>query len=411
MNFSAFVARRYLFSKKSHNIVNIISIISVFGVATGAMALLIVLSVYNGFDSLIKSMFNTFDPDIKITAIEGKVFDPQNANIDSIKNLKYVDYVCPTLEELALLEYDKKNHAAVVKGVSPQYKQMTGVDTMMYEGQYKLQQGDRQYALVGRGISYYLSIGLNFLTPIKIYVPKRSGHISMNPTRAFTKKYIFPSGIFSIQNDIDNKYIIVPLKFARNLLGYPTQVSALEIGLNAKANKKQLQEQIIKLVGNKFNVKNKYQQNEMLYRVMKSEKWAIYMILTFILIIAAFNIIGSLSMLIIEKKQDVVTLSSLGADKKKIQKIFLYQGWTISIGGAFVGLILGAVICWLQQKYGLIKLSSMGAFIIENYPVKMKITDVLGIIVTVVTIGFFTSWYPVKYFTKNLDKKNNYNTL
>lgn len=406
-SFSAFIARRYLFSKKSHNVVNIISIISVFGVATGAMALLIVLSVYNGFDNLIKSMFSTFDPDFKITAVEGKVFDPQKANISSLKNLHYVDYVCPTLEEKALIEYEEKTHAAIIKGVPAEYKKMTGVDTMMFDGEYKLQQGDRNYALVGRGVAHILSIGIYFLSPMKIYVPKRTTSISLNPSRAFTKKYIFPSGIFSIQRDIDEKYVIVPLEFARNLLSYTYQASALEIGINPKANKQKLQKDIQNIVGEAFVVKNRYQQNELLYRVMKSEKWAIYMILTFILIIAAFNIIGSLSMLIIEKKNDVKTLSSLGLDKKGIQKIFLYQGWIISIGGAFLGLILGIFVCWLQQKFGLVKLSSMGTFIIENYPVKVKIGDVFGIIATVIAIGFFTSWYPVKYFTKNIQEVAN----
>ncbi len=401
MNFPVFIARRYLFAKKSHNIVNIISIISVLGVATGAMALLIVLSVFNGFDELMQSMFNKFTPDIKISVKEGKVFDLSHAKIDSIKAIQYVDYVCPTLEDLALLEYDKKTHPAIVKGVTADYKQMTEIDDMMYDGEYKLNQGDRVYAVVGRGVAYYLSLGVNFLIPIHMYVPKRSVSMSMNPTRAFTKKYIFPSGIFSVQQaEIDSRYVIVPMSFARSLLSYPTQITALEIGLNPKADEQKIQSTIKQLMGNGFKVQNKYQQNEMLYRVMKSEKWAIYMILTFILIIAAFNIIGTLSMLIIEKKQDVSTLLSLGADNKIIQKIFLYQGWMISIGGAFIGLIIGAVVCYLQQKFGLIKLSGTGSFIIENYPVKMKITDVVSIIITVVAIGFFTSWYPVKYFTK-----------
>lgn len=403
-NFPVFIARRYLFSKKSHNVVNIISIISVFGVATGAMALLIVLSVYNGFDSLIKSMFSTFDPDFKITATKGKIFDPKKANIDSLRNLHYVDYVCPTLEEMALIEYEEKTHAGIIKGVPSEYKEMTGIDTMMFDGEYKLQQGDRSYALLGRGIAHILSVGIYFLSPMKIYVPKRSTSISLNPSRAFTKRYIFPSGIFSIQRDIDDKYVIVPLSFARNLLSYPYQASALEIGINPKGNKQELQKKIQNIVGQDFVVKNKYQQNELLYRVMKSEKWAIYMILTFILIIAAFNIIGSLSMLIIEKRNDVKTLNSLGLEKKGIQKIFLYQGWIISIGGAFLGLIIGIFICWLQQKFGLVKLSGMGTFIVENYPVKVKIGDIFGIIGTVIAIGFFTSWYPVKYFTKHIQE-------
>lgn len=401
MNFSAFVARRYLFSKKSHNVVNIISLISVLGVATGAMALFIVLSVYNGFDGLIKSVFNTFDPDLKVEVVEGKVFGPDSANIKAIRNLPYVDIVCETLEELALLEYESKMHASIVKGVPPvDFQNMTGVDTMLIEGVFRLKEGDRNYAVIGAGVSYYLSVGLNFLSPIKIYVPKRSGYISMNPRRAFTQSYIFPSGKFSIQQEIDTKYILVPIDFARKLLSYPTEITAIEIKLKESANHDLAQNEIQKITGSRFVVKNKYQQHEVIYRVMKSEKWAIYMILTFILIVASFNIIGSLSMLIIDKKNDLATLNSLGVDKERVRKIFLYEGWMISIGGAIIGLLLGAGICFAQQKFGFIKLSSMGTFLVDSYPVIMKFTDALGIFVTVVVIGFLASWYPVRYFTK-----------
>ncbi len=407
MNFSAFVACRYLFSKKSHNVINIISLISVFGVATGAMALVIVLSVYNGFDGLIKSVFNTFDPDLKITVVEGKVFNPNTPIFDSLKTLSYVDIVCPTLEEMALLEYEDKMHAAVIKGVTADFQQMTGVDTMMTEGEYLLEDGNKNMAVIGQGVSYYLSVGLNFLSPIKVYVPKRTGHISMNPSRAFTKKYIFPSGKFSIQQEIDSKYVLVPMDFARNLLSYSQEVSALELKLSEDVNKDDAQAEIESMLGSSYLVKNKFQQHEVLYRVMKSEKWAIYMILTFILIVASFNIIGSLSMLIIDKKNDLATLNSLGLDKKRLQRIFLVEGWMISIGGALVGLVLGAVICYIQQRFGIIKLSNMGTFLVDNFPVQMKASDFAGIFITVVTIGLLASWYPVKYFTnkylQNLD--------
>lgn len=372
--------------------------ISVFGVATGAMALIIVLSVYNGFDDLIKSVFNTFDPDLKITALEGKVFDPNTPAFDSLNTLNYVDIVCPTLEEMALLEYEDKMHAAIIKGVTPEFEQMTGVDTMITEGQYQLKEGNKNMAVIGQGVSYYLSVGLNFISPIKVYVPKRTGHISMNPKRAFNKKYIFPSGKFSIQHEIDSKYVLVPMDFARSLLSYPVEVSAMEIRIAENANIDKAQVEIEKLLGSTFVVKNKFQQHEVLFRVMKSEKWAIYMILTFILIVASFNIIGSLSMLIIDKKNDLATLTSLGLDKKRLQKIFLIEGWMISIAGAVLGLVLGAVICYIQQRFGIIKLSNMGTFLIDNFPVKMRIVDFIGIFITVVTIGLVASWYPVKYF-------------
>ncbi len=398
MNFSAFVARRYLFSRKSHNVINIISMISVFGVATGTMALIIVLSVFNGFEDLIKSVFSTFDPDIKITINQGKVFDPTTPAFDSIKTLNYIDVFCPTLEENVLLEYDKRMHPAVIKGVPKQFKQLSGVDTMIVDGEYKLKQGDRSYAVIGGGVAYYLSVGLNFINPIFVYVPKRTGRISPNPSKAFNKKYIFPKGVFQIQQEIDSKYILVPIEFARKLLNYAIEVSAVEIKLNPNADKEKAQKDIAAVLGNGFTIKNQFQQHEVLYRVMKSEKFAIYLILTFILIVASFNIIGSISMLIIDKKEDITTLRSLGLDKERLRKIFLYEGWMISIGGAFVGLVLGFFVCRMQQQFGFLKLDSMGTFLIDNYPVQMQLADFVGVFVTVVVIGLVASWYPVKYF-------------
>jgi lipoprotein-releasing system permease protein len=400
MNFSAFIARRYLFSKKSHQVITFISMISVFGVATGTMALIIVLSVFNGFDSLIKSVFSTFDPDIKITITEGKVFDPSTPAIDSIKNLPFVEMACFTLEENVLLEYEERMTPAVIKGVPAEYKDLSGVDTMVREGSYILRQGDRDFTVIGAGISYFLSVGLNFVSPIVVYVPKRTGSVTMNPATAFNKEYILPSGIFSIQQEIDSKYILVPMSFARRLLNYENEVTAMEIKLKSGTDKEKAQETMAAMVGSRFTIKNQYQQHEVLYRVMKSEKFAIYLILTFILIVASFNIIGSLSMLIIDKKSDIVTFQSMGLDKASLQKIFLYEGWMISIGGALLGLFLGGAICWMQQHFGFLKLSNMGTFLVENYPVQMLWTDFAMVFLTVVVIGLVASWYPVKYFTK-----------
>jgi len=374
--------------------------ISVFGVATGTMALIIVLSVFNGFDGLIKSVFSTFDPDLKITVNQGKVFDPNQPVFDSIRSLSFVDIVCPTIEENVLLEYEKRMHPAIIKGVPLEFQQMSGVDTMIREGKFILNDGHRDFAVIGMGVSYYLSVGLNFLSPIIVYVPKRTGMVSMNPAHAFNKEYIFPSGIFSIQQEIDTKYILVPIDFTRNLLDYSKEVSDIEIKLKNNIDKEKAQKAIEKLVGSEYTVKNRYQQHEVLYRVMKSEKWAIYMILTFILIVASFNIIGSLSMLIIDKKDDVMTLRSLGLDKDSLQKIFLFEGWMISIGGAIVGMILGAAVCYAQQQFGFLKLSNMGSFLVDNYPVQMEWTDFAGVFVTVVVIGLVASWYPVRYFVK-----------
>ena len=400
MNLSAFVARRYLFSKKSHNIINIISAISLVGVMVCTMALIIVLSVFNGFDSLIKSMFSNFDPDIKITPAQGKVFDPQTDTLRRISQLSYVDCVCETLEENVLLEYDKHMQPATLKGVSEQYSRLTGIDTTIISGEFVLDNGRRQMAVLGAGLAYYLSVNVNFISSIRIYVPKRNGRISMNPERAFSNSYIFPSGIFAIQQEIDNRYMIVPIDFARNLLDYSTQVSALELKLKPGTDRDRARDEISAMVGGDYVVRTQYQQHEMLYKVMKSEKFAIFLILTFILIIGSFNMIGSLSMLIIDKKNDIATLNSLGFDRKGIQRIFIYEGWIISIGGAILGLLLGLLVCWLQQTYGFLKLDSMGTFVVSNYPVKIVWTDLLLALATVVVIGLLASWYPNRLFTK-----------
>lgn len=407
MNLSAFVARRYLFSKKSHNIINIISAISMVGVMVCTMALIIVLSVFNGFDSLIKSMFSNFDPDIKITPAQGKVFDPQTDTLRQISQLSYVDCMCETLEENVLLEYDKHMQPATLKGVSEQYSRLTGIDTTIISGEFVLDNGRRQMAVLGAGLAYYLSVNVNFISSIRIYVPKRNGRISMNPERAFSNSYIFPSGIFAIQQEIDNRYMLVPIDFARNLLDYSTQVSALELKLKPDTDRDRARDEISAMVGNEYVVRTQYQQHEMLYKVMKSEKFAIFLILTFILIIGSFNMIGSLSMLIIDKKNDIATLNSLGLDRKRIQKIFIYEGWIISVGGAILGLLLGLLVCWLQQTYGFLKLDSMGTFVVSNYPVKIVWTDLLLTLATVVVIGLVASWYPNRLFTKRyLDSMN-----
>lgn len=400
MNLSAFVARRYLFSKKSHNIINVISAISLVGVAVCTMALVIVLSVFNGFDSLIKSMFSNFDPDIKITPAQGKVLEPQSDKIKSVLQLSCIDVSCETLEENVLLEYDKHMNPGIIKGVPEQYRQLTGIDTLVINGTFTLNDVHRPMAVVGSGLAYYLSVNVNFVSPIFIYVPKRNGRISMNPERAFSKSYIYPSGVFAVQQEIDTRYMLVPLDFARKVLEYSTQASAIEIKLKPGNDADKIRAEMAQMLGPEYVVRTQYQQHELLYKVMKSEKFAIYLILTFILLIGSFNMIGSLAMLIIDKKDDIKTLSHIGLSKQGIRRIFASEGRLISIGGALAGLLLGFVVCWLQQTYGFLKLDSMGSFVISDYPVKMMWTDFVLVLVTVVGIGLLASWYPIRLFTK-----------
>ena len=400
MDFSFYVAKRYLFAKKSQNTINIISTISVVGVAVGTMALIVVLSVFNGFDSLVHSLFNSFDPDLKITIKEGKRFSSELPSVKELKNIEGILYLSEVVEENALLKYGKKQYIATIKGVSKDFLKMSGIDSMIIDGNFTLKQGKNDYAVVGQGIAIKLSIGLTFVNPIVAYVPKREGKVSLNSENAFNRRYIFPSGIFAIQQDFDSRYMIVPIDFARELLDFTTEVSALELKINPAFDNDEIQEKVKEIMGEDFDVKNRFEQEELLYKIMKTEKWAIFFILSFILIVASFNVIGSLTMLIIEKKKDILILRSMGAELKRIRSIFLYEGWMISVLGAIGGLVVGVFIIWLQKEFGLIKLQGSGSFVIDTYPVEIVLFDFILIFFTVIGIGYLAAWYPVRYITR-----------
>lgn len=406
MNFSFYVAKRYLFAKKSQNTINVISTISVVGVSIGTMALIVVLSVFNGFDSLVHSLFNSFDPDLKITIKEGKRFSSDLPSIEELKNTEGVLYLSEVVEENALLKYGKKQYIATIKGVSEDFLKMSGIDTMIIDGNFSLKQGKNEYAVVGQGIAIKLTIGLNFVNPIVVYVPKREGRVSMNPEKAFNRRYIFPSGIFAIQQDFDSRYMIVPIEFARELLDFTTEVSALEIKIDPAYDSDDVQARIKEIMGESYDVKNRFEQEELLYKIMKTEKWAIFFILTFILVVASFNVIGSLTMLIIEKKKDISILRSMGAEIKRIRNIFLIEGWLISVLGAITGLTIGILIIWLQKEFGLIKLQGSGSFVIDTYPVEIVLFDFILVFITVIGIGYLAAWYPVRYITRKYVKQN-----
>ncbi|PID89565.1 MAG: hypothetical protein CSA05_01520 [Bacteroidia bacterium] len=402
-NFPFFVAKRYLFSEKSHNVINLISWISVAGVAVGTMAFIVVLSVFNGFDSFIKTLMNTFDPDLKLVAVQGKVFSFDSQEIQKVVNRSEVVEYSKILEEQALLEYRKKQVIATMKGVDKSYRKINGIDTMIIDGAFLLQAGNTNYALVGYGIAHKLQVNVESFSPLKIYVPKRSAKPSLVPAKAFNKSIILPTGIFSIQPEFDEKYIILPLAYARKILEYTNEVSAVEIKLQSglpDGEKDRIRDELQKIVGNDYKIMNRYQQHPLLYKIMKSEKWAIFMILSFILLVASFNIIGSLTMLIIEKKFDISILQSLGASKRTIRQIFIVEGWLISFGGGFLGLIIGSIVCWVQIRFGLI--SFPNSAIITAYPVEMRLFDFFAVFVSVSIIGFLTSWYPARLLTRQL---------
>ncbi len=400
MNLSFYIARRYLLGKKSQNAINIISTISVIGVTVGTMSLVIVLSVFNGFDSVVKSLFSAFDPDIQISVVEGKTFSPGNLPVE-IRAIPGVEAVSEVLEENVLLLYGDKQHIATMKGVDESYQEVSGLDSMIYEGSMKLKDANRFYAVVGQGVAYHLRIGLNFVNPLFIYTIDRKSRINMaQPEESIRRDFIYPSGIFSIEQDFDSRYVIVPIEFTRNLLSYENEVTFLEVKLDPSYPAEQVQDKIAAVAGGAYHIKNREQQNALFYRVMKTEKWAIFLILTFILIIASFNIIGSLSMLIIDKKRDILTLRNMGASHRLIGRIFLVEGWLISITGSLLGLGLGTGISWIQQRFGVIKLAGSGSFVIDSYPVKIEGIDILLIWVTVILIGLIAARYPVRQISR-----------
>lgn len=361
------------------------------------MALIIVLSVFNGFEKLVLSLFNSFNPDIQITAKLGKTINLDTIPYTELKKINGINAIAEIIEENALLKYGEKQYIATIKGVSSNYKNISGIDTMIIDGKFALQQGDLNMAVLGAGVAYNLDINLNdYGKSINIYVPRKVTSSQIDISNAFSIKNIMPGGVFSIQQEFDEKYVLVPLRFAKELFEYEKKITALEISFKPNINKESTQKQIQKLLGDDYVIKNRYQQQELLYKIMKSEKWAVFIILAFILIIALFNIIGTLSMLILEKKKDVSVIWSLGADLKLIRKIFLMQGLIICVFGAITGLILGAFVCWLQQKFGFVSIQSSGTFVITAYPVKMIFMDFVLVLATVLFIGITASFYPVK---------------
>lgn len=395
MNLQFFIAKRYLFSKKSHNVINLISQISIVGVAIGTMALIVVLSAFNGLENLVISLFNSFDPDLKITIKQGKTFDMQDIPIEELKNIEGLAFYAEVLEESALLKYRDQQYIATIKGVGDDFVRMSGIDSMITDGQFVLEEHERPFAIVGQGVAYSLSISVNDLfNPMTVYVPKRGIQTNLMATNAFKTKRIQAGGVFSIQKDFDMQYVLVPIAFARDLLQYGTDVSAIEIAVTPGADVDLVQSELQGILGEKYHIKNRYQQHAFLYKIMKSEKWAVFLILSFIIILAAFNSIASITMIILDKKKDIGILRSMGADAGLIKRIFLTEGILISVIGNLSGLALGAAICFVQYKFEVIKFQ--GNFVADAIPVAMYISDFLYVFLTVFVIGLIAAWLPVR---------------
>lgn len=406
MKLSLYIAKRYLFAKKSRNAINIISAVSVAGVSVGTMALIIILSVFNGLEKMVSEIFNTFDPDIKITAAEGKTFIPDSTRLKLLAKVEGVACYSLTIEDNALLKYGSRQYIATIKGIDDNYANVSGIDSSMWEGEFVLRSDKgRPYAIPGIGVAQYLGIRVNFITPLEIIFPRKTSGTSFNAENSLNRKFIFPSGIFEVEKEYDSKYVYIPLDVARDLTESGKGVTSIEIRIKNNSDLAGVQNSIINLFGMGFNVQNRYQQQEIFYKVMQSERLAIFFILTLILIIASFNIIGSLTMLIIEKERDIEILRSLGANNQLIRRIFIFEGWLISIIGAISGIILGFFICWVQQRYGLVKLQSQ-SLIMNSYPVVLKLKDFVIVPGTVLMIGYWAAWYPVRYLSKKYLNKD-----
>lgn len=407
MKLTLFIAGRYLVSKKKQNIINIISAISMGGIIVGTLALVIVLSVFNGFTDLITSFFSRFDPDLKIIPAEGKMFDPHQPEFQRIKNNPNVVHYAEIIEDVVLLRYGNQVYPATMKGVPENFRQYTSIDSLIVDGSFYLEKEGINYSAVGQGVAYYLGLSPSFPEPIQVYVPKKGNQALINSVRSVNQGLVYPSGVFAVLEEIDSKYIIVSQQFAARLFDSGNLVTSVELGIKPGAKIKKIQKEIEKNLGSSFHVKNKYQQHDLAYKTMLSEKWIAYLILVFILIIASFNILGSLSMLIIDKKDDIMILQSMGATPKTIRLIFLFEGWMISLVGAVIGTFLGLLLCWLQITFGFVSLPTGGSFLITAYPVRVIFSDILIILLVVILIGFVASSYLVRNISKKSFSENN----
>ena len=407
MNFPFFIARRYLFSKKSTHAINIISGISVIGVAVATMALVVTLSVFNGFHDLVATFFTSFDPQLKVSPVEGKSVAADDPILTQIRQLPQVEVATECVEDQALAVYNGRQAMVMVKGVDDNFNQLTHINKILIgDGDFCLHAADMDYGILGIRLAELLSTGFSFDYPLQIYAPRREGQFDLtDPSDAFEMEHLYSPGVlFNVkQAKYDKNYIITSIAFARRIFDQQGMLSSLELRLKPGSNFEAVKSEIKKYCGDRFVVRDRFEQQDDTFKIMKIEKLIAYIFLTFILMVACFNIIGSLSMLIIDKKEDVVTLRNLGASDKQIVRVFLFEGRLISAIGAVLGIVIGLLLCWAQQRFGLVGLgSSSGSFVINAYPVSVHPEDIILIFITVLVVGFLSVWYPVRYFAKRL---------
>ena len=405
MRLPLFIANRYLLAKKSHNLINIITWISIIGISVASFALIVVLSAFNGLEKVIATMNNRLAPDLQIEPVKGKTIDLTAFPMGQIKGIQGVDFMVPTIIDDALFRSDDKQHIGQVKGVGPEYEQIERLGEVMFNnGNMRFSDGVHDFAIPGSGVAWHLGISpYNPYSTLRIYVPKRGNASQMSLENSFNSGVLNVQGVFSTEQEVDEKMVLVPFEWLSELLEYKDKASSVELFLSSQADVGKVKKEVKALVGEDFAVKNQQEQMATLYKIMRSEKWAVYVILTFILILATFNVVGSLSMLMIEKRKDTEVLKALGADKRLIQRIFLNEGLLISVAGGIIGLLLGIVLVLLQQKFGFVKFGTGGNYVIDAYPVWLKAKDVLLIFATIVVVGSTSAWLTVRHAMRQSD--------
>ncbi|MBQ8220159.1 MAG: ABC transporter permease [Bacteroidaceae bacterium] len=409
MNFPFYIAKRYLFSKKSHNAINIISGISVCGVALATLALVCTLSVFNGFHDLIASFFTHFDPDLKVEATKGKTFVPDSAFVASIEDVPGVEVVSMTLEDDAMAKYKDQQAMVTIKGVDDNFQALTHIEEVLYGNpEFKLYDPIADYGIMGIRLMQLLGTGIQPFDPIEVYAPRRDGRVNMsNPMANFRREILYsPGTVFNI-NDARyaTSYIITSMDYARRLFGYTAEVSAIELRLQPDADVGQVKRAVASVVGDAFTVKDHYEQQAATFKVVEIEKFISYLFLCFILMVACFNIISSVSMLILDKRDNADTLRSLGATEGLISRIFIYEGNFIALIGAFVGLVLGIILCLLQQQFGIIGLGGDGQFVVDAYPVRVEFQDIVLVFFSVLVVSALSVWLPIRLLNRYFSKK------
>ena len=410
MNFPFYIARRYLFSKKSTHAINVISLISVLGVAVATMALVVVLSGFNGFPDLVASFFTNFDPQLKIEATKGKAMPADDPLLVKVKHLPGVEVATECVQDQALAVYHDKQAMVTVKGVEDNFDSLTHISNILYgDGDFTLHVANLQYGVIGIRLAQDLGTGVTWQDYLQIYAPQREGQYdASNPTNAFVKdSLVSPGALFQVkQSKYDQGYVITSIDFARRIFNRQGEITSLELRMKPGVDIDNAKEEIQAMLGDKYKVLDRYEQQADTFNIMRIEKLFAYVFLTFILMVACFNIIGSLSMLIIDKKNDVITLRNLGATDGQIRRIFLFEGRMISAAGAVIGIVLGLILCWLQQTYGLVQLGDQaGNFVVNAYPISVHPEDILLIFLTVILVGWLSVWYPVRYMSRKLTKE------